>query len=144
MSNLNVAVLMGRLVADPELKNTSTGIALTKFSIAVDRNTKSVNKKADFFDIVAWRTTAEFICKYFKKGNPIIVEGRLQTGVFETKDGIKRKSFELVASNVYFAGGAKQTSVAPSDLGFSSGSFDESAISSDYSSENLDDGDLPF
>lgn len=144
MSNLNIAILMGRLVADPELKHTSSGIALTRFTIAVNKIVKSSDKKADFFDIVAWRTNAEFISKYFKKGNPIIVEGRLQTGIFEGKDGIKRKTFELVVSNVYFAVGTKQANQESSDLDFSNGSFDEPAMSDSYSSDGLDDGDLPF
>lgn len=142
MSSLSIAILTGRLVADPELKHTSSGIALTRFSIAVDGTSKSVDKRADFFDIVAWRTNAEFICKYFNKGNQITIVGRPQTGSFTGKDGIKRKTFEILVNNVYFVGAPKQSQVT-SD--FSNGSFDEPSIPSvDYINDSIDDSDLPF
>lgn len=101
---LNVAVLMGRLVADPELRHTPNGIAVTTFTIAVDRGyTKAgAERQADFIDIVAWRGTAEFVCKYFRKGQMIAVEGSIQTRTYNDKDGNKRKAFEIQANNVSF------------------------------------------
>lgn len=102
---VNIAVLEGRLTADPELKHTPNYIPMTRFSIAVARNySKGGERQTDFFDIVAWRNTAEFICKYFKKGNLIMIEGQIQTDLFEGRDGIKRKNFYIVANNVNFVG----------------------------------------
>lgn len=103
---LNVVVLMGRLVADPELRHTPNGIATCTFRIAVDRNfvRAGEERKADFIDIVVWRQTAEFVCKYFRKGNLIAVEGSLQTRNYEDKQGNKRTAYEVVANNVSFTG----------------------------------------
>lgn len=98
---------MGRLVADPELKQTANGTSVTSFRIAVDRNfanKETGERQADFINIVAWRQTAEFVCKYFRKGNMIAIEGSLQTRSYEDKDGNKRTSYDVVASNVSFAG----------------------------------------
>ncbi len=101
---LNVVVLTGRLTYDPELKTTPSGVSVCRFSIAVQRNyaSKGSERVTDFFDVVVWRQTAEFVCKYFKKGSLISLDGTIQTGSYE-KDGIKRKTFEIVANNVYFA-----------------------------------------
>ena len=108
---LNVAVLMGRLVADPELKHTPNDIAVTRFTIAVNRNfgKTAEERKTDFIDILAWRNTAEFVCKYFRKGQLIAVEGTIQTGSYQDKDGIKRKTFEVLANNVQFAESKKSS-----------------------------------
>ncbi|WP_101696821.1 single-stranded DNA-binding protein [Clostridium minihomine] len=102
---LNVAVLMGRLVADPELRHTPNDVAVTSFTIAVDRSyvKSGAERQADFIDIVAWRSTAEFVCKYFRKGQLIAVQGSIQTRSYQDKDGNKRKAFEIVADNVHFA-----------------------------------------
>jgi single-strand DNA-binding protein len=102
---LNVSVLMGRLVADPELRHTQNGVSVTKFTLAVDRSyvKSGAERQADFIDIVAWRGTAEFICKYFKKGQLVALQGSIQTRSFTDKNGIKRKAFEVVADNVHFA-----------------------------------------
>ena len=102
---LNVTVLMGRLVADPELRHTTSDIAVTSFTIAVDRSyvKSGAERQADFIDIVAWRSTAEFVCKYFRKGQLIAVQGSIQTRSYQDKDGNKRKAFEIVADNVHFA-----------------------------------------
>lgn len=101
---LNIAVLMGRLVADPELRHTPNGIAVTTFTIAVDRGyaKAGTERQADFIDIVAWRGTAEFVCKYFRKGQMIAVEGSIQTRSYTDRDGNKRKAFEIQANNVSF------------------------------------------
>lgn len=102
---LNVICLMGRLVADPELRHTPNGIATCTFRIAVDRNfvRQGEERKADFIDIVAWRQTAEFVCKYFHKGSLVAVNGSLQTRNYEDKNGNKRTAYEVVADNVHFA-----------------------------------------
>ena len=101
---LNVAVLMGRLTADPELRHTPNGIAVTTFTIAVDRGyaKAGTERQADFIDIVAWRGTAEFVCKYFRKGQMIAVEGSIQTRSYTDREGVKRKAFEIQANNVSF------------------------------------------
>ena len=102
---MNSVVLIGRLTADPELKHTQNGNAVTGFSIAVDRpyQKSGEERQADFIDIVAWRGTAEFICKYFKKGRKIAVQGAIQTRSYTDKDGNKRKAFEVLAEKVEFA-----------------------------------------
>lgn len=101
---LNVAVLMGRLTADPELRHTPNGIAVTTFTIAVDRGyaKAGTERQADFIDIVAWRGTAEFVCKYFRRGQMIAVEGSIQTRSYTDREGVKRKAFEIQANNVSF------------------------------------------
>lgn len=100
---LNRAIMMGRLCADPELKHTQTQVTVCSFRIAVDRDySKNGDKETDFFDVVAWRATAEFICKYFTKGRMIVVDGRMQTRPWTDRDGNKRVTTELVADNAYF------------------------------------------
>ena len=113
---LNVAVLMGRLVADPELRRTQSDLAVCSFRIAVDRSysNKSGERQADFIDIVAWRSTAEFVCKYFTKGQMIAVEGSIQTRSYEDKQGNKRTAVEVVANNVSFCGSKRESGGAPS------------------------------
>lgn len=101
--SMNVVCLMGRLTADPELKHTPNDIAVTSFAVAVDR-AYSKDKQADFINVVAWRGTAEFICRYFQKGRMIALHGSIQTRSYTDKDGNKRKAFEVVASDVSFAG----------------------------------------
>ena len=98
---LNRVILMGRITADPELKTTNTGVSVTSFSIAVDRNyvKQGEERKADFFNIVCWRSTAEFVCRYFGKGSLIAVEGQLQSRQFQAKDGSNRYVVEVVADN---------------------------------------------
>ena len=103
---LNRVILMGRLVSDPELKTTGTGISVTSFRIAVERSyvKSGEERKADFFDIVCWRNTAEFVCRYFGKGSLIAVEGQLQSRTYQAKDGSNRYVVEVVADNVSFTG----------------------------------------
>ena len=102
---LNKIILMGRLAREPELKRTTSGTEVTSFSLAVDRDFKSQSgeKETDWIDCVAWRGTAETVCKYFTKGRMMIVVGRLQIRDWTDKDGGKRRSAEVVADNVYFA-----------------------------------------
>lgn len=101
---LNKIIVMGRLTRDPELRRTQSGLSVTSFSVACDRDFKSQSgeKETDFIDIVAWRTTAEFVCKYFSKGRMAVVEGRLQIRDWQDSNGNKRRSAEIVADNVYF------------------------------------------
>lgn len=101
---LNHITIMGRLTRDPELRRTGSGIAVTSFTIAVDRDYKSGNneKEVDFIDCIAWRQTGEFMAKYFTKGRMAVVSGRLQTRGWTDKNGNKRKATEVIAENVYF------------------------------------------
>ena len=101
---LNVAIIMGRLTRDPELRRTQSGKPVAGFTVAVDRDyaPEGQEKETDFIDCVAWQGTAEFVDKYFKKGSMIVVNGRLQIRGWTDKDGNKRRTAEIVASNVYF------------------------------------------
>jgi single-strand DNA-binding protein len=101
--NLNKVILGGRLTADPEIKKTGSGVAVTSFTIAVDRKySKDSEKKADFITIVAWRQQAEFVSRYFKRGKPILICGQLQTRTWTDKQGNKRYATEVVAEEVSF------------------------------------------
>ncbi len=102
---LNHIVLMGRLTRDPELRRTATGIPVTTFSLAVDRDfgkTETGERETDFIDIVTWRGTAEFVSKYFFKGRMAVISGRLQIRNWTDKEGNRRRSAEVVADNIYF------------------------------------------
>lgn len=102
---LNHIVIMGRLTRDPELRRTGSGIAVTSFSLAVDRDFAPKDggeRETDFIDCVAWRQTGEFVSKYFTKGRMAVVSGRLQIRNWTDKDGNKRRSAEVIADNVYF------------------------------------------
>ena len=103
---LNIVALMGRLTHTPELKTTQSGTSVCSFSIAVDRTytPKGEERKADFIDIVAWRQTAEFICKYFQKGSMIAIDGSIQTRSYQDKQGSNRTKVEVLANNVSFCG----------------------------------------
>ena len=145
---LNHIVVMGRLTRDPELRTTQSGVSVVSFSLAVDRDYQSRDggeRQTDFIDIVAWRSTAEFVSKYFAKGRMAVVSGRLQIRDWTDKEGGKRRSAEIVADNVYFgdskrdsAAGSQNTGYAPASYGTDSGS-----VHVDFS-EVEDDGELPF
>ena len=101
---MNRVCLMGRIGRDLELKKTNSGVSVVSFPLAVDRNYKrDGEKETDFIDVVAWRSTAEFVNKYFTKGHMAAVEGRLQTRDWTDKNGNKRRSYEVQADSVYFA-----------------------------------------
>lgn len=105
---MNVVNIIGRLAADPELKTTGSGLSVTNICVAVDRKvTKGEDKITDWIDVVAWRNTAEFVCKYFQKGSPIVVTGSLQTRMWDDKSGQKRKTVEIIADSVEFVPKAK-------------------------------------
>ena len=133
---LNKIIKMGRLTRDPELRHTGNGTAVASFSIAVDRDFKSQSgeKETDFIDIVAWRSTAEFVSKYFSKGRMAVVEGRLQIRDWTDRDGGKRRRAEVVAVNIYF--GDSKRPVSDSDTPAPSGEFTE--VPED------EKGELPF
>lgn len=102
---LNRIIIMGRMTKDPELRSTNGGVSVTSFTLAVDRDFKGQNgeKATDFIDVVAWRQTAEYVCKYFSKGRMACVEGRLQIREWKDKEGNNRRNAEIQAENVYFA-----------------------------------------
>lgn len=103
---LNCAIIMGRLTAAPEIKTTPNGVSVTSFRVAVDRNfvRQGEERQADFIDVVAWRQTAEFVCRHFRKGSMIAVQGALQSRNYEDRSGNKRTAIEIVADNVSFCG----------------------------------------
>ena len=102
---LNKIMLMGRLTRDPELRHTQSGVAVASFTLAVDRDFKDRStgeKSTDFIDVVALNATADFVNKYFRKGQMMLVTGRLQTRKWEGRDGDKHTAYEVVADRVYF------------------------------------------
>ena len=144
---LNHIVIMGRLTRDPELRRTGSGLAVVNFSVAVDRDFKgeSGEKETDFVDCVAWRATAEFVSKYFKKGAMAVVSGRLQIRSWTDNEGNKRRSAEIVADNVYFGESKKSAPEADSYVGFIK-TTPTTVTPSDKDFALLDDDDaqLPF
>ena len=153
---LNKIIVMGRLTRDPELRRTQSGLPVTSFSVAVDRDFKSQTgeRETDFIDVVAWRQTAEFVSKFFTKGRMAVVEGRLQMRDWTDRDGNKRRSAEIVADNVYFGdsrrdgdggreggyGGAPSYNNAPGG-GYAP---PVGGTSSDFAEIEEEDGELPF
>ena len=136
---LNRIIIMGRLTADPELRRTQSGTAVASFTLAVDRDFKNQNgeKETDFISCVAWKNTAEYVSNYFSKGRMAIVEGRLQMRDWTDKEGNKRRSFDVIASSVYFGDskrdqGPTYTPPSPAEL------------SERFQELTDDDGELPF
>ena len=118
----NRIILMGRLTKDPELKTTQSGVTMCRFSIAVDRAySKGQEKQTDFFDITAWRQTAEFVAKYFSKGRMILVEGKLQNNNYTDQNGVKHYSMDVQADNVSF--GESKSASTGGAIGASGGGF---------------------
>ena len=152
---LNSVVFMGRLTADPELRTTPNGVSVTTFTIAVDRpfqrgsaNGDRSERIADFFDVVAWRSQAEFVTKFFHKGSMICVQGYMTTRTYTDRNNVNRKAYELVAENVHFTG--ERRGDAPAAVP-SAPSASVSAPAASYSSgdkgdfaEISGDDDLPF
>lgn len=115
--SLNKSIIMGRLVADPEVRTLGEDVHVTTVRLAVDRdrvNKETGERDADFIDVVAWRGTCDFLAKYFAKGDQVVVDGRLQSRNWTDKDGNKRYTVEIVADNLYF-GSAKKSSSQNSD-----------------------------
>ena len=158
---LNHITIMGRLTRDPELRKTASGISCVSFTIAVDRDYSgkdSGEKETDFIDCVAWRSTADFVSKYFTKGRMAVVSGRLQVRKWKNKDGENRYSTEVVADNVYFGDSKKEESSGnsyggnydsnPSGWGMTGNpAYQEDGIlppASDFEMLDDDDAQLPF
>ncbi len=154
---LNHIVLMGRLTRDPELRYTQSQLPVVSFRVAVDRDfggRDGGERQADFIDIVAWRSTAEFVSKYFTKGSMAVISGRLQMRDWTDRDGNKRTSAEVVADNVYFGDSKRSreetagtTPRSGSDSYSNRGnyqSFDSAPGASAFSELSDSDGELPF
>ena len=146
---LNKVFIMGRLTRDPELRRTQSGTAVTSFSLAVDRDFKSQSgeKETDFIDVVAWRSTAEFVAKYFTKGRMAVVEGRLQIRDWKDKDGNNRRSAEVVADNIYFGDSKRDgagSDYAPAYGAPMGGYSAPMGGNSAFAEIDEEDGDLPF
>ena len=156
---LNKVIIMGRLARDPELRRTQSGVSVTSFRIACDRDFKSQSgeKETDWIDVVAWRNTAEFVSKYFQKGRMAIVEGRLQTRDWTDKDGNRRVAVEVVADNVYFGESRRESSGGDYGSSYNPGNYSAPAYNTpqtgyaapmsstgDFAEINEEDGDLPF
>ena len=159
---LNHITLMGRLVRDPELRRTGSGVAVASFCIAVDRDFAPKDggeRKADFITCVAWRQTGEFISKYFAKGRMIVVDGRLEMRDWTDKEGNKRTSAEVIVDNAYFGdskrdgdnSGSYTAPAAPAYGGYSAPSAPNyggynapAAPASDFAMLDDDDAQLPF
>lgn len=138
---LNKIFLQGRLVVDPELRNTPSGVAVATFRIAVDRdfkNKQTGEKETDFVTVVAWRSTAEFVSKYFSKGRMAIVEGRLQMRNYTDRDGNKRTAAEVVADNIYFGDSRPSEGCNAPNQGV------PEPAGNRFAELNEDDGELPF
>ena len=143
---------MGRLTADPELRHTPNDVAVTTFTVAVNRSyvKQGAERQADFIDVVAWRNTAEFVCRYFKKGQMIAVTASIQTRNYQDREGKNRKAVEVVADNVYFTESRNSTSgTSASNPAYDS--VDEQEKNTAYSAGSVDDftvvandEDLPF
>lgn len=150
---LNVVAIMGRLVADPELKTTPAGINVCTFRIACDRSfaQQGQQRQADFIDVVAWRHNADFLCKHFAKGSMVAVQGRLQSRQYQDRNGNKRTAVEVVADSLSFAGSSKKPGGQAVDEGGEAPPSDYRDPAPAYSQGNADDfaviddnDDLPF
>ena len=156
---LNHIVIMGRLTRDPELRTTQAGVSVTSFTVAVDRDfggRDGGERQTDFIDCVAWRSTGEFVSKYFHKGSMMVVSGRLQSRKWQDREGNNRTSWEINADNVYFGesrrdgdSGRDSYSGNSYSSSYSHNSYDAGKSSAPAPSNTfveLDDGDgeLPF
>lgn len=145
---LNTVILMGRLTADPELRTTNTNLSVLSFSVAVDRSYQSQGqeRQTDFINCVAWRQNADFISKYFRKGQMIAIEGSIQTRSYEDKNGNKRTAFEVIVNRASFCGSKSETGAAPADrypAPAAPASYQNSAAD-DFSGVDAAEDDLPF
>jgi single-strand DNA-binding protein len=148
---LNHIVIMGRLVRDPELRRTGSGVAVTSFTLAVDRDFSPKDgseRETDFIDCVAWRQTGEFVSKYFTKGRMAVVAGRLQIRGWTDKDGNKRRTAEVIADNVYFGDSKRDGDGGNAYAAPAAGNYGSyaapAAPASDFAMLDDDDAQLPF
>ena len=152
MASFNKVILIGNMTADPELKQTQTGTSVCSFSIAVNRrfSKNEQGQTVDFINIVAWRQSADFVCRYFKKGNPILVCGQLQTRTWTDNQGQKRYATEVHADEVTFGSSAASGNAAPGApeaTGYTPSTYSTPSFSNapGASFEDIpDDGGLPF
>ena len=102
---LNSVIMMGRLTDDPELRHTASDVPVTSFTIAVERSfvKQGAERQTDFFDVVAWSKLADFAHRYFRKGQLVAVQGRMETRTYDDRNGVRRKAYNIVADNLYFA-----------------------------------------
>ena len=150
---LNHITIMGRLTRDPELRYTQSQTPVASFTVAVDRDfggRDGGEKQTDFIDCVAWRSTAEFVSKYFRKGSMAVVSGRLQISSYTDRDGNKRNRAEVVTDNIYF-GESRRREDGDNTYGSRNDSYERSEssyrsapASSSFSDLSDDDGELPF
>lgn len=142
---INNITLMGRLVADPELRTTTTGLSVARFRIAVDRAyaKSGEERQTDYINIVAWRQSADFVCRYFKKGQMIALTGSLQSNNYEDRDGNKRTSYEVVADRISFCGSKAESGGSSYSPEQQAAPAFKTASASDFE-EIADDEDLPF
>ena len=144
---LNHIVLMGRMTRDPELRRTATGTAVTSFTLACDRDFKDKEtgeKGVDFIDCVAWKASAEFVSKHFSKGRMAAVEGRLQMREWTDKEGNKRRSAEVLASSVYFAGSKQGVDFKDTSAARNSDPMSDLPGGAQFAELSGEDGELPF
>lgn len=143
---INIVAITGRLTRSPEVRQTQSGVPVCSFTVAVDRAYKSgEEREADFIDCVAWRGSAEFLGKYFEKGDMIGVQGHLQTRNWETDDGQKRKSTEIVADSLSFVGGKRNTEDNDSDRPYVGGGRKANDVEmQEFTPIDDQAGDLPF
>ena len=142
----NLTVLTGRLTADPELQTTQSGVSVTRFTIAVQRSYhKGEDSETDFINIIAWRQRAEFVSKYFKKGNMIGIEGSIQTRKYTDKEGNNRTAFEVIANHIQFVESKKSNNVnVEAEDPLQSFEQNLNALNNSASVGDSDDGDFPF
>lgn len=140
---LNVVVLMGRLTATPELRTTNSGISVTSFSVAINRNYSKQGQEndTDFINCVAWRNNAEFISKYFEKGQMIAIQGSLRQNSYTDKDGNKRTTYDVQVDRANFCGSKNESGSARS--GEAPASF-SNVDTGDFEEISMGDEDLPF
>ena len=142
---LNKVVVMGRLTRDPEIKKVNNDVSVCSFSIACDRdivNKQSNERETDFFDVTAWRSTADFVGKYFGKGRMIVVVGRLQKRSRTDKDGNNRSVVDIIAESVYF-GDSKKDSDSSNSVS-APASYAPPTQGNDFAQMEDDDSELPF
>ena len=153
MASFNKVILIGNMTADPELKQTASGLSVCSFTIAINRRFskgEQGQQTVDFINIVTWRQQAEFVSRYFKKGNPILICGQLQTRTWTDNQGQKRYATEVVADEVTFVASAAQTAngmQAPAQTGYTPDAYGAPTFNSAPSAsfeEIPNDGDLPF
>jgi len=143
--NFNKVILGGRLTVDTELKTTQSGIAVVSFSIAVNRRYKNASQQteADFFNVTAWRATAELVARYFRKGSSICVVGTIQNSTWTDQQNVKHYRTDIVADEVMFVDSRSESGVAD-DAGFAAPSFSTPAANAPKFEEIKTDDDLPF